>query len=187
MIKTLAKSVREYKRQMILTPILVTLEVLMEVAMPLFMASLIDNGIEKGNMPYIWKMGITLLVCALLTLGFGILVGRTSAKAATGYTRNLRHGLFYKVQTFSFTSIDKFSTASLVTRLTTDVTRVQDAYQMILRIAVRAPVMLIFSLIMAFMVNAQLSLVFLVAIPILGIGLLLRMKTVHPVFESVIN
>ncbi|MBR5381858.1 MAG: ABC transporter ATP-binding protein, partial [Oscillospiraceae bacterium] len=110
MIKTLAKSIREYKQPMILTPVFVTLEVLMEVIMPLLMADLIDKGIEKGNMPYIWKMGLWLLVCALLTLGFGILVGRTSAKASTGFTRNLRHDLFYKVQTFSFTNIDRFST-----------------------------------------------------------------------------
>ena len=185
MIRTLAKSIREYKRQMILTPVFVLLEVLMEVAMPLFMADLIDNGIDKGNMPHIWKMGIILLACALLTLGFGILVGRTSAKAATGYTRNLRHDLYYKVQTFSFTSIDKFSTASLVTRMTTDVANVQMALTMALVVAARSPASLICALIMAFLLNARLSLIFLAIIPFLGCGLYLIVRKAHPVFEKV--
>ena len=126
-----------------------------------------------------------LAVCCLISLFFGFAGAKTGAKAAMGFARNLRKDMYYKIQEFSFSNIDKFSTASLVTRLTTDVTRVQDAYQMILRIAVRAPIMLVFSLITAFLINAQLSLIFLIAIPILGIGLLLIMKTAHPVFERV--
>jgi ATP-binding cassette subfamily B protein len=153
------------------------------------MASLVDNGINgnggNGDMNHILIIGALLVVCCLLSLGSGFAGAKTGAKAAMGFARNLRKDMFYKIQDFSFSNIDKFSTASLVTRLTTDVTRVQDAYQMILRIAVRAPVMLIFSLIMAFAINAQLSLVFLVCIPILALGLIMIMKNAHPVFERV--
>lgn len=185
MIKTLAKSIREYKRQMIMTPIFVTLEVVLEVIIPLLMADLIDKGIEVGNMPYILKMGMILAVCTLATLGLGILVGYTSAAASTGITKNLRHDMFHKVQGFSFTNIDKFSTASLVTRMTTDVANVQTALTMALVIAVRSPVSLICSLILAFFVNVRLALVFLVTIPILGGGLLFIARRAFPVFEKV--
>ena len=189
MIKKLAKSIREFKTVSILTPVFMIGEVVMEVIIPLLMAMLVDNGINgnngEGDMPYILMIGGILVVCCLLSLFAGFAGAKTGAKAAMGFARNLRKDMFYKIQEYSFSNIDKFSTASLVTRLTTDVTRVQDAYQMILRIAVRAPIMLIFSLIMAFAINATLSSVFLIAIPILAVGLLLIMKTAHPVFERV--
>ncbi len=189
MIRKLLRSVREFKGVSILTPVWMVGEVVMEVIIPLLMASLVDNGINgnggNGDMNHILIIGALLVVCCLLSLGSGFAGAKTGAKAAMGFARNLRKDMFYKIQDFSFSNIDKFSTASLVTRLTTDVTRVQDAYQMILRIAVRAPVMLIFSLIMAFAINAQLSLVFLVCIPILALGLIMIMKNAHPVFERV--
>ena len=189
MIKKLLKSVREFRTVSILTPVFMVGEVIMEVIIPLLMAKLVDNGINgndgNGDMSYILMIGGILVVCCLLSLFSGFAGARTGAKASMGFARNLRKDMFYRIQGFSFSNIDKFSTASLVTRLTTDVTRVQDAYQMILRIAVRAPVMLIFSLIMAFAINAQLSLVFLVAIPILATGLVIIMKNAHPVFERV--
>ena len=189
MIKKLLKSVREFRTVSILTPVFMVGEVIMEVIIPLLMATLVDNGINgndgNGDMSYILMIGGILVVCCLLSLFSGFAGARTGAKASMGFARNLRKDMFYRIQGFSFSNIDKFSTASLVTRLTTDVTRVQDAYQMILRIAVRAPVMLIFSLIMAFAINAQLSLVFLVAIPILATGLVIIMKNAHPVFERV--
>ena len=189
MIKKLAKSIREFRNVTIMTPVFMIGEVVMEVIIPLLMAALVDNGINgnngTGDMNYILIMGGALAVCCVLSLFAGFAGAKTGAKASMGFARNLRKDMFYKIQNYSFSNIDKFSTASLVTRLTTDVTRVQDAFQMIIRIAVRAPIMLIFSLIMAFIVNAELSLVFLCAIPVLGIGLLLIMKTVHPVFERV--
>ena len=189
MIKKLAKSIREFRNVTILTPVFMIGEVVMEVIIPLLMAALVDNGINgnngEGDMNYILLMGAALAVCCIVSLFAGFAGAKTGAKASMGFARNLRKDMFYKIQSYSFSNIDKFSTASLVTRLTTDVTRVQDAFQMIIRIAVRAPIMLIFSLIMAFIVNAELSLVFLLAIPILGVGLILIMRTVHPVFERV--
>lgn len=189
MIKKLLRSVREFKGVSILTPICMIGEVIMEVIIPLLMASLVDNGINgnggNGDMDHILIIGALLVVCCLLSLGAGFAGAKTGAKAAMGFARNLRKDMFYKIQDFSFSNIDKFSTASLVTRLTTDVTRVQDAYQMILRIAVRAPIMLIFSLIMAFVINAQLSFIFIAVIPILALGMVLIMKNAHPVFERV--
>lgn len=189
MIKKLARSIREFKAVSILTPLFMIGEVVMEVIIPLLMAALVDNGINgnngEGDMNYILLMGGALAVCCIISLFMGFAGAKTGSKAAMGFARNLRKDMFYKIQNFSFSNIDKFSTASLVTRLTTDVTRVQDAFQMIIRIAVRAPIMLIFSLIMAFAINAQLSLVFLLAIPILAVGLILIMKNVHPVFERV--
>ena len=189
MIKKLLKSVREFRLVSILTPLFMIGEVVMEVIIPLLMAKLVDDGINgnagEGDMNVILIMGGLLAVCCIVSLFAGFAGAKTGAKAAMGFARNLRKDMFYKIQDFSFSNIDKFSTASLVTRLTTDVTRVQDAYQMILRIAVRAPIMLIFSLIAAFAISAQLSLVFLLAIPILGVGLFLIMKNVHPVFERV--
>ncbi|MGN0656176.1 MAG: ABC transporter ATP-binding protein [Ruminiclostridium sp.] len=189
MIKTLAKSIREFKKVSILTPLFMIGEVVMEVIIPTLMALLIDNGINgnngQGDVQYIVIVGLCLVGCCGLSLLAGFGGGKAGAIASTGFARNLRKDMFHKVQEYSFSNIDKFSTASLVTRLTSDVTRVQDAYQMILRIAVRAPIMLIFSLIMAFCINHTISLVYLAVIPILGIGLFIIMKTAHPVFERV--
>lgn len=185
MIKRLLKSVGEYKRDSILSPIFVTLEVVMEVVIPILMAVLIDNGINKGNMSTIYKMGIILIAFALISLLFGALSGKFAASASAGYAKNLRRDMYYNVQNFSFANIDKFSTSSIVTRLTTDVTNVQNAYQMIIRIAVRCPAMLIFALCMAFGVNARLSLIFLAVIPILAVGLILIATRAHPIFVRV--
>ncbi len=185
MLKQLAGCVREFKKDSILTPIYVTLEVVMEVVIPLIMANLIDYGIDDGNMSYTLKMGLALVISAMISLLFGALAGKSAAIASAGYAKNLRSDMFTRVQTFSFSNIDKFSTASIVTRLTTDVTNVQNAYQMIIRMAFRAPVMLIFSMIMSFGLNAKLSLIFLACVPILGAGLYIIMRKAHPVFERV--
>lgn len=185
MIKKLIKSVREYKRDSILAPTFVTLEVVMEVIIPYLMAELIDKGIDSGNMNFILKIGIALVISCVVSLTFGALAGRFAATASAGFAKNLRKDMFYNVQKFSFSNIDKFSTSSIVTRLTTDITNVQNAYQMIIRIAVRAPLMLIFSLVMAFGINHRLSLIFLAAIPILGVGLYIIMSHAHPIFERV--
>lgn len=185
MIRKLLRCIREYKRDSILTPILVTLEVVMEVIIPLLMANLIDYGITDGNMSYILKMGIVLAVFAMLSLFFGAMAGSTAANASAGFAKNLRHDMYYNVQNFSFSNIDKFSTASIVTRLTTDVTNVQNAYQMIIRMAVRSPIMFIFSMVMSFSVNPTLSLIFLGAVPILLLGLGLIIKLSFPVFKRV--
>lgn len=185
MIRRLARSIREYKKASILTPIFVSMEVVMEVLIPLLMASLIDDGINAGNMNVILKIGAVLVVSTIVSLLFGALSGRYAAVASAGYARNLRHDMFYAVQGYSFSNIDKFSSASIVTRLTTDVTNVQNAYQMIIRIAVRCPVMLIFSLFMAFSINPRLSLIFLAVIPFLGLGLYLIASRAHPIFERV--
>ncbi|MCI6464787.1 MAG: ABC transporter ATP-binding protein/permease [Faecalicatena sp.] len=185
MVKTLAKSIREYKKDSILTPILVSLEVIMEVLIPLMMANLIDYGIDKGDMGHIWKVGIALLIAAFLSLFFGAAAGKTAAYASAGLAKNLRRDMYYNVQNFAFSNIDKFSTSSLVTRMTTDVTNVQNAYQMIIRTAMRSPLMLVFSLVCAFRVNARLSMIFLICVPVLGIGLWLIMSKVHPIFRRV--
>ena len=185
MIKRLLASVREYKKDSILAPVSVTLEVVLEVIIPLVMANLIDYGINAGNLNYIWRTGGLLVLAAMFSLLFGALAGNFAAKAAAGFAKNLRQDMYYNVQNFSFSNIDKFSTASLVTRLTTDVTNVQNAYMMIVRVAVRSPVMLIFSLIMAFSINKELSLIYLAAIPFLGFGLYLIMSHAHPIFERV--
>ena len=144
MIKKLMKSIREYKKDSLLSPAMVTLEVIMEVIIPMLMARLIDYGIQAQNLGYIWKMGILLAVTAMISLMFGVLSGKFAARASAGFAKNLRKDMYYNVQNFSFSNIDKFSTASIVTRLTTDVTNVQNAYQMIIRMAVRAPIMLVF-------------------------------------------
>lgn len=185
MLKTLAKSIREHKRNSILTPILVSLEVLMEVIIPLLMARLIDYGIDEGNMGYIWKVGIFLLLAAFLSLFFGAAAGGTAAYASAGLAKNLRTDMYANIQKFSFFNIDKFSASSLVTRMTTDVTNLQSAYHMMIRMAMRAPMMLIFSLVCALRVNARLSAAFLICIPVLGIGLYLIMSGVHPIFRRV--
>ena len=185
MIKRLMKSIREYKTPSLLAPFFVALEVILEVIIPLLMANLIDDGIYQGEMNLVYKIGVELIICAILSLIFGILSGMFAAKASSGFAKNLRQDLYYKVQTFSFTNIDKFSTSSLVTRLTTDITNVQMAYQMIIRIAVRAPLMLIISLCFALSINKSLSLIFLIVIPILGFGLFFISKKVHPIMERV--
>ena len=185
MIKKLLKSVREYKLYAILTPLLVAGEAAMDVLIPYIMARLIDNGIEKGDLFYTWKIGIMLALVCIIALVFGMFSGITAAKASTGFAANLRHDMYYKIQNYSFSNIDKFSPASIVTRLTTDVNNVQNAFQMIIRVAVRAPLMLIFAVSMAFSINARLSLIFITVIPILGGGLLFIIKKAHPVFEKV--
>ena len=185
MIKKLAKSMREYKKESILTPIFVSLEVVMEVIIPLLMANLIDKGMYDGNMNEVLKIGLELVGAAMLSLIFGVLSGSVAAKASAGFAKNLRKDLYYKVQDFSFSNIDKFSTASIITRLTTDVTYVQMAFQMIIRIAVRTPLMLVFSLIMAFGINKELSLIFLILIPIVGGVLGLISTKVYPIFDRV--
>ena len=183
MIKRLLKSVREFKKDALLTPFFVVLEVVMEVIIPLVMALLIDKGIDGQDMAAIWKYGIILVLCAMLALVFGAAAGTFAARASTGFARNLRHDMYYNVQNFSFSNIDKFSTGSIVTRLTTDVTNVQNAFQMCTRIAVRCPVMLVFALFMAMRINSRMALVFLAVLPILAIGMGILMKVVGPVFE----
>ncbi|MDI3535788.1 MAG: ATP-binding cassette, subfamily multidrug efflux pump [Eubacteriaceae bacterium] len=185
MIKQLAAHIKDYKTASIKTGIYVSFEVLMEVAIPFLMAYLIDYGIEAGNMNLIIGLGLGMLLAAGLSLFFGLLSAHYAAKASAGYAKNLRQAIFYKVQEFSFTNIDKFSTASLITRQTTDITNIQNAYQMIIRVAVRAPIMLIFSLVMAFSINPELSLIFLAVIPLLGVGLYVIVVKAHPIFEKV--
>ena len=185
MIKRLLKSVREFKKDALLTPFFVVLEVVMEVIIPMVMALLIDKGIDGQDMAAIWKYGIILVLCAMLALVFGAAAGTFAARASTGFARNLRHDMYYNVQNFSFSNIDKFSTGSIVTRLTTDVTNVQNAFQMCTRIAVRCPVMLVFALFMAMKINSRMALVFLAVLPILAIGMGILMKVVGPVFERV--
>ena len=185
MIKKLARSLREFKKDSILSPVFVSLEVLMEVLIPMLMASIIDNGIEQGNMTYIWQLGIVLVLASILSLFFGVLSGRFAAKASAGFAKNLRKDMFSRIQQYSFTNIDKFSNASLVTRLTTDITNVQMAFMMIVRVAVRGPIMLIFAVIFSVQLNAELSLIYLVAIPVLGAGLFWITWKAHPRFEKV--
>ena len=183
MIKRLFKQIKEYKKEAILSPVFVTLETVMEVLIPYLMAYLIDNGINKNDINAIYRIGILLVICSVASLIFGIISGRIAAKASAGFAKNLRKSIYYNVQDFSFSNIDKFSTASIITRHTTDVTNVQMAFQMIIRIAVKMPLMLVFSLIMAFTINVKLSLIFLVAVPFLGIGLYLIATKAHPIFE----
>lgn len=185
MIKTLMKSIREYKRDSILTPVFVTGEVILEVIIPLLMAFLIDKGILQSDMDYIKKISVLLVVCCIVSLILGALSGKFAASASAGFAKNLRRDMYYNVQNFAFSNIDKFSTSSIVTRLTTDVTNLQNAYQMVIRIAVRCPLMLLFSLVMAFTINPVLSCIFLAAIPILGVGLYVIMRHAHPIFEKV--
>lgn len=185
MIKKLLRSVREYKKPSILTPVFVVLEVLVEILIPLIMARMIDVGISKHDSDTLVSLGIVLIVCVMLGMVFGMLSGSCSATASAGFAQNLRQDMYFKIQDYSFANIDKFSTSSIVTRLTTDVTNVQNAYMMIIRVAVRAPIMLIFSLAASFMVNDRLSLIFLVMVPIIGIGLYIIVKSSHTYFEKV--
>ncbi len=185
MFKNILACVGEYKKPSILAPISVTFEVILEVLIPLMMAALIDQGVTPGNMDQIIRYGVLLVAAAMASLACGVLSGHFAAVASAGFAKNLRKKMFYKVQDFSFTNIDHFSTSSLVTRLTTDVTNVQNAYQMIIRIAVRAPIMLLSAFAMAFMVNSRLALIYLAIIPFLGIILFLVTTNAHPIFKRV--
>ena len=185
MIKRLSQCIREYKKDAILSPLYVLVESLLDVAIPFVMAGLIDKGIEAGNMSMILRYGAILVGFALVALTFGALSGQSCARATAGFARNLRHDMFHHLQVYSFSNIDKFSSAGLVTRLTTDVSNVQNAFMMIIRTLIRCPAMLIFAMVMSFRINHDISLIFLAVIPILGVGLYLIVKHVHPVFERV--
>ncbi|WP_234123942.1 ABC transporter ATP-binding protein [Clostridium hydrogenum] len=185
MIKKLMGYIGEFKKESIITPIFVALEVVMEVLIPLLMSMIIDNGVTKGNIRYVCIVGVIMLLASFLSLSFGILNGKFAAKASTGFARNLRRGIYYNIQEYSFSNIDKYSTAGLITRLTTDVTNVQNAYQMVIRMFVRAPFMMIFAMAMSFYINAKLALIFLAAIIFLGILLYFIMTGVHPYFKEV--
>ena len=187
MLKTLAGSLREYKKSSFAAIFFSGIEVIFEIVIPLCMSDLIVSGIEKSNMAMVWKFGILLLIFALLQLASGMLSAYTAAKASTGFSANLRQDMYDNMQTFAFSNIDRFSTASIVTRLTTDVTNVQNAYQMIIKLAVRGPVMLIVSMIVSFRINRQISLIFLAIVPVLGVLLALIVRKVHPVFEKVFH
>ena len=185
MIKELAKRIGEYRLKTALTPVMAALEVACEVAIPLVVAALVDKGIDAGDMSMIKRYGIYLVVLAFLSLVFGVLSGRLAAVSSAGFSRNLRRDIFNQVQEFSFRNIDKFSTAGLITRMTTDVGNVQMAFQMLIRIAVRGPLMLIFSMIMAFSLSKKLSLTFAVIVPVLAVGLFLMIKATFPIFDRV--
>ncbi|MBQ3705993.1 MAG: ABC transporter ATP-binding protein [Clostridia bacterium] len=185
MIKKLAARVRQYRKQAIATPLFMVGEVAMETFIPLVMSYLIDRGITRGDMSQIWLYGFLLLAAATVSLFSGVMSGKMAAVSSAGFARNLRHDMYYAIQDYSFANIDKFSTSSIITRVTTDVTNVQNAFQMILRMAVRAPMTLIFSVIMAFSINARISMVFLVMLPILAVGIYLIMTRTHPIFQRV--
>jgi ATP-binding cassette subfamily B multidrug efflux pump len=184
-IKKLIANVGEYKKESIITPLFVTGEVALDIIIPLVMAMMIDNGIEKGDKNAILMYGAVLFVCAVIALYFGAMSGRYAAVASAGFAKNLRDQLFKRIQGFSFSNIDRFSTSSLITRMTTDVTNVQNAYQMIIRILVRSPLIFIFSLAMAFRINKDLSLIYLGVVPFLMIGLALVIYFAHPNFNKV--
>lgn len=185
MIKKLAGQIKQYKKETILTPVFASLEVVMETLMPIVMAKIIDNGIEAGNMSYVYKCGGVMVIMAFLSLTFGVVAGRLAATASTGFSYNLRQSMYENIQTFSFSNIDKFSTAGLVTRMTTDVTNVQNAFQMIIRMCVRAPMTLLCSLVMAVIICPKLSLLFVVAAIFLFGVLMTITKMVMPLFQAV--
>lgn len=187
MFKLIKKSLREYYKQSILTPIFIILEVLLEVLIPLQMARIIDIGIKNSNMNYILKEGIILVVIAMCSLLFGILAGNYASIASAGFSKNIRKDIFYKIQEFSFKNIDKFSTSSLVTRMTTDISNIQIAFQMTIRLFIRTIFMIALSLIMTIIINPKIAIVFLLAIPILGSFLFLAIKFIFPLFESAYN
>lgn len=187
MNKTLLRSVREYKKQSVLAPIFVILEVLMEVLIPMEMAKIIDIGISGGDLGYIVQRGVILVCMAMLALWFGMMAGNMAAIAGAGYAKNLRHDIFYKIQEFSFKNIDHFSTSGLVTRMTTDITNVQMAYMMSIRLLARAPIMVILSWIMTLMINREIALLFLIVIPLLGGALIFIAKKAHPHFVKVFD
>lgn len=185
MLKTLGAQIKEFKKDSFLTPVFMILEVLMETVIPLMMASIIDNGVEKGDIHHIYVMGGLMIVTACVSLFAGVMGGKYGARASTGFARNLRKAMYENIQTFSFSNIDKFSTAGLVTRLTTDVTNIQMAYQMILRMCVRAPITLVCAMIMAFFINAKLACIYLAAVIILGIILAFITVRAHKYFTQV--
>lgn len=187
MNRLLFKSIREYKKQSILAPLFVVLEVLMEVLIPFQMAKIIDVGIRGENLTYVIEIGLVLVVLALLALLFGALAGKFAAEAGAGYAKNLRHDIFYKIQQFSFKNIDHFSTSSLVTRMTTDITNVQMAYMMTIRLLARAPIMIILSWFMTLAINAKIAILFLCAIPVLGFLLIFIAKKAHKYFVKVFD
>ena len=187
MNRLLFKSIREYKKQSILAPLFVVLEVLMEVLIPFQMAKIIDVGIRGENLTYVIEVGLVLVVLALLALLFGALAGKFAAQAGAGYAKNLRHDIFYKIQQFSFKNIDHFSTPSLVTRMTTDITNVQMAYMMTIRLLARAPIMIILSWFMTLAINAKIAILFLCAIPVLGFLLIFIAKKAHKYFVKVFD
>ena len=181
----LLSCLNEFKKDAILTPILVVGEVAFDVLIPLMTGKLLDEGVKAGNMGVIMKYGVVIILMAVMALLLGALSGKCAAKAATGLSRNLRKEMYHNIQTFSFSNIDKYSTGSLITRLTTDVTNVQMAFMMIIRIAVRSPVMLVCAWYLTYTINPRLSLIFLYVVPILAVGLFIIMKGAHPIFERV--
>lgn len=185
MIKQLSGCIRQYKKDTILTPLFVIGEVALEVIIPLIMANLIDYGINAGDMNYVIKTGIILIILCMASLFFGAMSGKYAASAAAGFSANLRHDMYYKVQEYSFKNIDKFSTASIVTRLTTDITNIQLAFMMIIRIAIRSPIMLVCAFFAVLSINKKIALIYLCVIPVLGIGLYLIMSHAHPIFKRV--
>ncbi len=185
--KTLIKSLREFKKESILSPVLVSLEVTLECLIPLYMVTMLENIQKDNSLENILMYGGILLVMAAFSLVFGMLAGKYAATASAGFARNLRTDIYSRIQGFSFANIDKFSTSSLVTRMTTDVTNIQNAYMMIVRVAVRCPVMLVISLIMAFTINVKISAIFMALIPVLGVGLFIIFKKVEPIFNRVFN
>lgn len=184
-IKQLSKSIRQYKKDSILSPVFVIGEVILEVLIPFIMANLIDYGINAGDIQYIAKTGFILILCCITSLFFGVMSGNYAAKASAGFAANLRKDMYYKVQEYSFLNIDKFSTASIVTRLTTDVTNVQMAFMMLIRIAVRSPIMLICAFLAVLKINSRIALIYLFVIPTLALGLYLIMSRAHPIFKRV--
>lgn len=185
MIKTLAKQIKEYKSASLVTPIFMILEVAMEMVIPLLMASIIDDGAQAGDMKHIFVIGCYMILAAIVGLFAGVMGGKYGAKASTGFARNLREAMYENIQTFSFSNIDKFSTAGLVTRMTTDVTNIQNAYQMLLRMCFRAPVSLICAMLMAFLINARVASIYLVAVVFLGIVIIFIMRAVSKYFSEV--
>lgn len=185
MIKALAKQIKEYKSASLVTPIFMILEVAMEMVIPLLMASIIDDGVQAGDMKHIFVIGCYMVLAAIVGLFAGVMGGKYGAKASTGFARNLREAMYENIQTFSFSNIDKFSTAGLVTRMTTDVTNIQNAYQMLLRMCFRAPVSLICAMLMAFLINARVASIYLVAVVFLGIVIIFIMRAVSKYFSEV--
>lgn len=185
MIKVLARSIREYKKSAILTPLLVIVEVVLECIIPFVIANLVNEMQAGCGMEVIVNYGIQLVVMAILSLAFGVAAGNTCATASTGFARNLRQDMFYRIQDYSFENIDKFSVSSLVTRMTTDVVNVQMSFMMIIRVAIRGPLMMIFSFIMGFAMGGRLAMIFLVTIPLLGVGLVLVIRKATPIFRRV--
>ena len=185
MLRLLLKEVKEYKRASIATPLFMILEVVMEMCVPFLMASIIDNGVNKGDMAHIYKVGAIMIVAAGIGLFAGLMGGRLGAKASTGFAKNLRSNIFHKIQTYSFENIDKYSSSSLVTRLTTDVANVQMSYMMLIRTAIRSPLMLLFSIIMAYRMGGFLATAFVIVVPFLAFGLYLIAKKAMPAFRRV--